>query len=156
MSRKRRRLPPPHGPPLRDSLYPTLDLHGDTADAARSRAERWLRAQQSAGERTVRLITGRGLHSIGPPVLPREIEHLLATLKGSLVSAFHSEPGGGVYRVELKRPRSAPLPSIPKRRSLPDDPALRHRAEESLADLGVTPTPALVEAEMERLLKEKF
>lgn len=154
MPRKRRRPPLPSGPPLRDSLYPTLDLHGDTADAARSRAERWLREQQKAGERTVRLITGRGLHSVGPPVLPAEIDHLLSTLKGSLVAAYEAEPGGGVYRVELTRPRSAPSPGPrPKRLALPDDPALRHRAEESLADLGITPTPELVEAEMERLAK---
>src|SRR5688500_12721794 len=99
MPRKRRRPPPP-GPPL-ESVYPTLDLHGDTADAARARAERWLRAEQAAGERTVRLITGRGLHSVGPPVLPTEIEHLLTGLKGSLVASFQTESGGGVYRVEL-------------------------------------------------------
>jgi hypothetical protein len=156
MPRKRRRPPLPPGPPLWDSPYPTLDLHGDTADEARARAERWLRAQQAAGERTVRLITGRGLHSIGPPVLPTAIHELLGTLRGALVAAFQAEPGGGVYRVELKRPRPAPTIHHPKRRKLPDDPALRHRAEESLAELGVTPTPALLEAEMERLLREKF
>ena len=156
MPRKRRRPTLPSGPPLWDSPYPTLDLHGDTADEARSRSERWLRSQQAAGERTVRLITGRGLHSVGPPVLPTAIEELLATLKGALVAAFQAEPGGGVYRVELKRPSPAPSPGHPRKRSkLPDDPALRHRAEESLAELGVTATPALVEAEMERLAREE-
>ena len=149
MPRKRRRSPPRQGPSHLPSVYPTLDLHGDTADAARSRAERWLRAEQAAGERTVRLITGRGLHSVGPPVLPTEIEQLLKSLKGSLVGSFQAEPGGGVYRVELVRPRISTTP--PKRPAPPPDPALRHRAEESLAELGITPTEELLRAEMERL-----
>ena len=151
MARKRRRSPP-QGPSHLPSVYPTLDLHGDTADAARSRAERWLRAEQAAGERTVRLITGRGLHSVGPPVLPTEIAHLLAGLKGSLVASFAPEPGGGVYRVELARER---LPrAVAKRPAPPVDPALRHRAEESLAELGITPNEDLLRAEMERLSRD--
>ena len=153
MPRKRRRPPPSPGPPRWDSPYPTLDLHGDTADAARLRAERWLRSQQAAGERTVRIITGRGLHSVGPPVLPAEIDALLTDLKGALVASFDPEPGGGVYRVQLIRPRPSSAP--PPRPSPPADPALRLRAEESLAELGVTPTEELLAAEMERL-KKKF
>ena len=152
MPRKRRRTPPSSRPPSLDSVYPTLDLHGETADTARTRAERWLRAERAAGERTVRLITGRGLHSVGPPVLPAEIEHLLAGLKGSLVASYETEPGGGVYLVELARLR-LPL-QIPKRPALPDDPGLRHRAEESLAELGISPTEELVRAEMERLKEQ--
>ena len=152
MPRKRRRSPSSPGPSYLPSVYPTLDLHGDTADAARSRAERWLRTEQAAGERTVRLITGRGLHSVGPPVLPAEIERLLRELKGSLVASFEAEPGGGVYRVALTRPR---LPrTLPQRPAPRADPALRHRAEESLAELGITPTEELVRAEMERLKRE--
>ncbi|MBW3630005.1 MAG: Smr/MutS family protein [Gemmatimonadetes bacterium] len=149
MPRKRRRPPLSPGTSRWDSPYPTLDLHGETADAARSRAERWLRSQQAAGERTVRIITGRGLHSIGPPVLPAEIDHLLTTLKGPLVATFEAEPAGGVYSVELTRLR-APAPP-PRRPTPPADPALRLRAEESLAELGVTPTEELLAAEMERL-----
>jgi hypothetical protein len=53
--------------------------------------------------------------------------------------------------VDLARPRPPPLRPRPKTPPPPDDPLLRHRAEESLADLGITSTPALVEAEMERL-----
>jgi hypothetical protein len=151
---RKRRSPASRPPaPLWESPYPTLDLHGDTADAARQRAERWLRLEQEAGERTVRIITGRGLHSVGPPVLPLEIEGLLATLKGSLVADFGSEPGGGSFRVELRRPRRPRevAKQQPSRPATPDDLPLRRAAEESLADLGVAPTPALVEAEMERL-----
>lgn len=110
----------------------------------------------------MRIVTGRGLHSVGPPVLPGEIAGLLRRLKGSVVADWAGEPGGGVYRVELRRAgrgrpaAGAPMPgnsavsgSVPAR-----DPELRRRAEESLADLGIKPTPALLAAEMRRLAGE--
>jgi hypothetical protein len=147
MPRKRRPASPSW-----ESIYPSLDLHGDTADAARARAERWLREEQEAGARTVRIITGKGLHSVGPPVLPLEIEGLLATLKGSLVADFGAEPGGGSFLVQLRRPARPRGPArSPQSTPLPDDPALRHAAEESLAELGIASTRELLRAEMERL-----
>ena len=157
MSRKRRRPTPAPGYIL-DSLYPTLDLHGDTADEARRRTIRWLQIQQEAGESTVRIVTGRGLHSIGPPVLPGEVEQLLTELRGSRVSRFSTESGGGVFRVELKRAERPPGGSIltpSKQRARSHDPRLRRAAEESLSELGITPTPELLEAEMERLAREE-
>lgn len=134
-----------------------MDLHGATAEEARGRAERWLRAQQGAGERVVRLITGRGLHSVGPPVLPGEIQDLLASLSGSVVERFALERGGGAFHVELlKRRTPSPRPRGPDSDAhLPGDPELRRQAEEALHELGVAPTPALLRAEMRRLLEER-
>lgn len=154
-----RRRPPPPGSfrSLADSLYPTLDLHGNTADEARARIERWLIARREEGERNVRIVTGRGMHSVGPPVLRAETEHLLQALKGTIVSSFEREIGGGAIRVELRKLslREA-SPSVRARPSTrPLDPVLRREAEESLVELGVDPTPALVEAEMERLARER-
>lgn len=164
MSAGRRRGggPGPRPGPAWDEVHPTLDLHGETADGARVKAERWLRDRRAEGARTVRIVTGRGLHSVGPPVLPGEIAGLLRRLKGSVVADWAGEPGGGVYRVELRRAgrgrpaAGAPMPgnsavsrSVPAR-----DPELRRRAEESLADLGIKPTPALLAAEMRRLAGE--
>lgn len=149
MSRRRRSGGP--GPSW-DPVYPTLDLHGETAESARRQAESWLEGQRSGGERVVRLVTGRGRHSIGPPVLPAEIEDLLRSLRASSVESFEMERGGGAFRVELRRPeprrppRSAPAP--------PGGDELRRRAEERLAELGVSPHPSLVEAEMRRMREE--
>jgi hypothetical protein len=159
MPRKRRRSAggPPRGRSVEDVLYPSLDLHGHTAGEARARAERWLLEQQAAGERVVRLITGRGLHSVGPPVLPVEIAELLRRLKGSTVAAFGTEPGGGAFRVELRRDaRKTALgrPPAPNRvRRV--DPELRRLAEEALVELGVQATPELLEIEIQRLLRER-
>lgn len=154
MPRKRRR-PTRRGEPLPwDAVHPTLDLHGATAEAARAEAQRWLRAQQGAGERVVRLITGRGVHSRGPPVLPGEIQDLLASLSGSVVEHFAPERGGGAFRVELRK-RKTPSPRRPPEAEPADDPDLRRQAEESLHELGVEPTPALLRAEMRRLRKER-
>lgn len=143
-----RRRPPPRPS---DSWDPTLDLHGQTAAEARRLTERWLRQRRAEGEVLVRVITGRGLHSVGPPVLRGEIEELLRHLTGTLVQAFNVEPGGGSYRIELVRgagrARPRPRPATP-----PVDPALRRAAEEALVELGITPTPALVEAEIRRML----
>jgi hypothetical protein len=134
-------------------VYPTLDLHGETAESARRRAESWLQAERSGDERLVRLVTGRGRHSVGPPVLPAEIEDLLRSLRGSVVEDFEVERGGGAFRVELRRPD---LQRAPRRGPAP--PAgneLRRRAEERLAELGISPHPSLIEAEMRRLREEE-
>jgi hypothetical protein len=145
MPRRRRPRPPPD----LGALYPTLDLHGETADSARRKAEAWLRRQREAGERHVRLITGRGNRSVGPPVLRAEVETLLRELAGELVARSAVETGGGALRVELRPP--SPLPARPAAPPVRADPALRRAAEEALAELGVHPTPELVEAELRRM-----
>ncbi len=136
-------------PPEWGRLHPTLDLHGETADDARRLTERWLRAHAADGVRTVVVITGRGRRSPGPPVLPGEVQDLLAMLRGSLVASWQLEPGGGALRVELIPTRPPPRP--PPEPPLPADSELRRRAEQSLAELGVAPTPLLLLAEMRRL-----
>lgn len=155
MSRRRRRSGGRGGGgqrPSWDPVYPTLDLHGETAESARRRAESWLQEQRGGGERLVRLVTGRGRHSVGPPVLPAEIEDLLRSLRGAAVERFEMERGGGAFRVELRRPdrprRPRPDPSPP------GGDELRRRAEERLAELGISPHPSLVEAEMRRFRGE--
>jgi hypothetical protein len=86
-------------------------------------------------------------------VLPAEIEDLLRSLRGSVVENFEVERGGGAFRVELRRPeprrppRAAPAP--------PGGDELRRQAEERLAELGISPHPSLVEAEMRRLRGEE-
>lgn len=150
MARRRARTPPSHF----GRLFPTLDLHGEAADEARRRTERWLRAQAADGMRTVVVVTGRGRHSPGPPVLPGEIRDLLEALRSNVVESWEPEQGGGAFRVELRmsrRSRRRPLESP----IIPDDPELRHRAEQSLAELGVEPTPVLLAAEIRRLLDEE-
>jgi hypothetical protein len=149
----RRRRP---SEPARGTIYPLLDLHGHTGGEARVRTESWLRARAAAGERTVVIVTGRGNRSQGLPVLPGEIEHLLTLLTGEVVARWEPAAGGGGFRVEL---RPAPPPAVPRAddgRLLRDHPhALRRRAEEALIELGITPTPALVLAEIRRILAEE-
>lgn len=156
MPRRRKRKAGSSGQPARvdELLYPTLDLHGETAESARQRAERWLSSERAAGASTVRIITGRGLHSAGPPVLPGEIESLLGSLKGSVVSRWTKEPGGGVYRIDLRRGGETRRAATPGKAAapLPEAPAeLRRAAEEALLDLGITPTPELIAAEIRRM-----
>jgi hypothetical protein len=160
-SRRKKRGPPsPPAGDLWDRLYPTLDLHGATGDEAVRRAERWLREQQGGDEPRVRIITGWGRHSIGPPVLRTEIDALLSRLRGSLVERFELEPGGGAFRIDLRRRASRlgrPQPvsrssAAPHRPSPSAETAeLRRAAEEALWELGITPTPELLRAEIERL-----
>lgn len=140
------------------SLHPLLDLHGMTGDDARRRADAWLRARRAEGARTVVVITGRGNRSPGPPVVRGEVEHLLEILRGSVVESFHTVSGGGAFQVELcrpdpVRPRTAAEQRVAAR--LRDaDPELRRRAEEALWELGVATTPALLDAEIQRLLRD--
>jgi hypothetical protein len=147
----RRRPQPPREP--RGTVHPVLDLHGLTGEEAARRTERWLRDRQAEGARTVVVITGRGLRSRGLPVLRAEVEHLLAGLRGSLVAGWEAGDLGGSLRVELRRPpEQPPRPRDPLPRLLRETPAeLRLRAEEALWELGVEPTPTLLEAEIRRL-----
>lgn len=140
------------------SLHPLLDLHGLTGDAARLRADAWLRARHADRVRTVVVITGRGNHSQGPPVLLGEVERLLAELRGSVVEGSALLPGGGGFQVELTRPSPPPRTLADERvarRLRGSAPELVRRAEEALWELGIVATPALLDAEIQRLTREE-
>ena len=112
-----------------------------------------MRERVREGERWVRLITGRGVHSRGRPVLREEMDDLLRELTGSLVRRVEVESGGGALRVELRSPE---MPQAPRRAAIPGaSPELRRLAEEALAELGVTPTPELLAAEIRRIREER-
>jgi hypothetical protein len=151
----RRRGPRDAGEP-RGTVHPLLDLHGLTGAEALRRAEGWLRARAADGERTVVIVTGRGTHSRGLPVLRPEIEHLLEGLRGSAVEGWEPTRGEGGFRVRLRPPPAGTGTDAASAdvlvRQYP--PELRRRAEESLAELGITPTPALLRAEIRRIAAE--
>jgi len=76
--------------------YPTpetqLDLHGCTAPEAEAKAMAFIIAAQRNGLRTLRLITGKGRHSQGRPVLPDVVEQVAMELrKKRVVLSFHWE-----------------------------------------------------------------
>lgn len=58
-----------------------LDLHGFTGPEAEQRTASFLVAARQKGVLTVRIITGKGLHSQGPAVLPDVVELLLREKK---------------------------------------------------------------------------
>jgi hypothetical protein len=138
------------------AIHPLLDLHGQTGDEARRLAHAFLRERRLDGERTVVLVTGKGMHSAGMrPVLLGEVEDLLRGLRGTVVAGFSRLHGGGGFRVELTRrppepePRGRPHAALDRA-----GPELLRRAEEALWELGIQPTPALLDAEVRRLLRE--
>jgi Smr domain len=156
----RKRKPPPSETVSREAwgrVHPLLDLHGLTGDQARHRAEQWMRDRQAEGVRTVTVVTGRGLHSQGIPVVRNEVEHLLAMLRGTLVVRWESTHFGGGFQVELRRPPQAPPRPVDREPALVREaaPDVRLRAAESLAELGIAATPALLEAEIRRILRDE-
>ena len=87
ISRKQDELPPDRRPSLGRRLrdYPPpqaeLDLHGFTSAQAAEKTETFLRLSRQRGRRTVLIITGRGIHSDGRPVLPDVVESRIADLR---------------------------------------------------------------------------
>ena len=69
-----------------------LDLHGLTGPQAEARTENFIASVRQRGLSLVRIITGRGLHSDGPPVLPGVVEEKMAVLKqAGLVQRYEWE-----------------------------------------------------------------
>jgi DNA-nicking Smr family endonuclease len=58
-----------------------LDLHGLTGNEAERKTAAFLRQAASLKYRTIRIITGKGLHSNGPAVLPDVVETKLKELQ---------------------------------------------------------------------------
>ncbi|MDA8163964.1 MAG: Smr/MutS family protein [Desulfobacteraceae bacterium] len=72
-----------------------LDLHGLTGPEAATRIERFVQTARGLKLATLRIITGRGLHSEGPAVLPDVTEHqLMALLERGLLRAYRWEKKG--------------------------------------------------------------
>lgn len=81
----------PDEPPLSDrekiASYPppqaTLDLHGKTGPEAARKTAAFIRETTTLRLQTVRIITGKGLHSDGPAVLPDVVEIKLTELRAA-------------------------------------------------------------------------
>ena len=81
-----------------------LDLHGFTGDEAERRLEFFLDrlASTSPGE-VVRVITGRGARSEGPPVLQRLVRDALTGWLEHRVQEWAVDVGSGAYLVRVKK-----------------------------------------------------
>jgi DNA-nicking Smr family endonuclease len=107
---KRRRIPVVAPDPVRTlhGSFPrdTLDLHGMHARSAEGEVRRFLE-QWTAIEpgAVVRVITGKGNNSEGPPVLRGRVRELLTGGLAPLVDDFVLEMGGGSYLVRLRGAR---------------------------------------------------
>jgi len=60
-----------------------LDLHGLTGPEAERKTVDFLKTANSLKLRSIRIITGKGLHSGGPAVLPDVVESRLSDLKSA-------------------------------------------------------------------------
>lgn len=80
----------------------TLDLHGHTADEAERRLELFFErvARTSRGE-VVRIVTGRGARSQGPPVLQGVVRDALTGWLVDRVAEWAVDVGSGAYLVRV-------------------------------------------------------
>lgn len=84
----------------------SIDLHGLTADAAQDRVSRFVRSEHRRGIRRVLIVVGKGLHSVGPPVLrDAALDALTRGGAAPLVLAVASAPpalgGTGALLVQI-------------------------------------------------------
>ena len=82
----------------------TLDLHGHTADEAERRLEMLLdRVARTEPGGVVRVVTGRGVRSAGPPVLQGVVRDALNGWLSHRVAEWAVDVGGGAYLVRVTR-----------------------------------------------------
>jgi DNA-nicking Smr family endonuclease len=90
----------------------TLDLHGMLRHQVVEKVRFFLEGGKFQGYRTVLIITGRGLHSQGEPVLRSEVERFLRNEGRALAAEWARAPrqygGDGALIVFLKGNSSAP------------------------------------------------
>ncbi len=87
----------------------TLDLHGHTADEAEHRLELFFdRVTRTAGGKVVRVVTGRGARSAGPPVLQGVVRNALNGWLSDAVAEWAVDVGSGAYLVRVRRAGSRP------------------------------------------------
>jgi DNA-nicking Smr family endonuclease len=83
----------------------TLDLHGRREDEAAAALERFLAGARAAGQRCVRVVTGKGRHSAAGAVLRHAVPDLLVGRLAAHVRAFAAAPaadgGDGALHVLL-------------------------------------------------------
>jgi DNA-nicking Smr family endonuclease len=81
----------------------TMDLHGLDAIAAEARVrglvERWARGGSGG---VVRIITGKGRHSEGEPILRRRVRELLDAELRHAVEEWVLESAGGSFLVRVR------------------------------------------------------
>ncbi len=105
---KKNRARRPERPPTPRTLHSErvveeLDLHGMTADAAERRLEMFLdRVAVTAPGGVVRVITGRGARSPGPPVLQGLVREAITGRLAHRAEDWAVDVGGGAYLVRVK------------------------------------------------------
>lgn len=87
----------------------TLDLHGLTANQSEAAVAKFIAGARREGHRCVRIVTGKGLHSVTEPVLKSSLPQWLARGKSARhVLAFcpaqAADGGSGATYVLLRRP----------------------------------------------------
>jgi hypothetical protein len=144
----------------------TLNLrtHHPSREQAVRRAENWLRERQMSRAGEALVITGRGNNSPdGVSVVRAAIVQLFASLRrrGIISEVIEHTPGSFVVTfAKLSAVRDAPQRARNPHELPPHDPVqiaalepetrvlLRQLAKRSIEELGVEPTPGLVEHEM--------
>ncbi|MFO7892519.1 MAG: Smr/MutS family protein [Longimicrobiales bacterium] len=81
----------------------TLDLHGYTGDEAEDRLELFFdRVTRTSAGGVVRIVTGRGARSQGPPVLQAVVRDALNGWLAEHVAEWAVDVGGGAYLVRVR------------------------------------------------------
>lgn len=105
MARRSRRPPPGRDPfdPLDGDRDDIIDLHQLTADQARARVQSELdRVRKAKPGALVHIITGKGKHSNGQPVLKGTIRKLLRSGTLTQVARWDLDLDEGGFLVRLK------------------------------------------------------
>jgi DNA-nicking Smr family endonuclease len=92
------------GDPLLDAqVVAELDLHRMTSTEATAAARAFLEGRHRGGQSgVVRIITGRGRGSAGPPVLRGAVKRLLVGPLRTIVADYALDDSGGAFLVRVR------------------------------------------------------
>lgn len=83
-------------------IYSEVDLHGMTDYEAEEAVINFIKISRDSGFKNVKIITGKGINSVGEPVIKKIVREILLKEKIDFSTAKFQDGGSGAFILKLK------------------------------------------------------